>query len=93
MNITVECLYSLLIDKSPLLPMGLLAPGSAHARPSAQPPTRFFSHPKSYFFCELKPHAKFWNPTITPSGRKVTRRREREREEKITPLIVDTLFP
>ena len=39
-----------------------------------------FFHPKSYFFCELKPHAKFRNPTITPSGRKVTRRRE-EREK------------
>jgi hypothetical protein len=28
-------------------------------------------HPKSYFFCDLKTHAKFRNPTITPSGRKV----------------------
>jgi hypothetical protein len=35
------------------------------------------------------PHAKFQNPTIIPSVRKVTQRRE-EREEKITPLIVDT---
>jgi hypothetical protein len=26
---------------------------------------------KSFFFCELKPHAKFQNPTIAPSGRKV----------------------
>jgi hypothetical protein len=37
--------------------------------------------PESYFFCELKPHATFQNPTITPSLRKVTRRRE-EREER-----------
>ena len=26
------------LDKFPLAPMGVLAPGSAHARPSAQPP-------------------------------------------------------
>jgi hypothetical protein len=32
------------------------------------------------FFCELKPHAKFLNPTITPSGTKVTRAERRERE-------------
>ena len=31
-----------------------------------------FFYPKSYFFCDLKPHAKFRNPTITPSGRKET---------------------
>ena len=36
---------------------------------------------KSYFFCEVKPHAKFQNPTITPSGRKVTSGEEREREK------------
>ena len=49
--------------------------------------------PQILFFCELKSHAKFLNPTITPSGRKVNQQREwREREEKITPLIVDTLF-
>ena len=107
--------------------MGVLAPGSAHARPSAgvaatnlkqltvnflaisgdskhflcfpkkklkkRPPN--LCYPKSYFFCDLKPHAKFWNPTITPSGTKVTtlerKKRERERKkEKKTPLIVDT---
>ena len=39
-------------------------------------------HPKSYFFYDLKPHAKFHNPTITPSGRKVTRRREERREKR-----------
>ena len=27
---------------------------------------------KSYFWCDLKPHAKFRNPTITPSWRKVS---------------------
>ena len=41
---------------------------------------RIFVSPQILFFCELKPHAKFPNPTITPSGRKVTRRRERERK-------------
>jgi ribosomal protein L34 len=25
-----------------------------------------------FIFFDLKPHAKFWNPMITPSGRKVT---------------------
>ena len=42
-------------------------------------------HPKTYFFCDLKPRAKFCNPTITPSGRKVTRQKKRK-----TPLIVNT---
>ena len=37
---------------------------------SGGPPT--FVYPKSYFYCDLKPHGKFQNPTITPSGRKVT---------------------
>jgi hypothetical protein len=36
-------------------------------------------HPKSYFWCDLKPHAKIQNPTITPSGRKVS---EAERKKK-----------
>ena len=91
--------------KFPLAPMGVLAPGSAHARPSARPPIdtngNFSAHmserggkkncvrPKSYFLCDFKPHAKFQNPTITLSGRKVTRHKERKRENK-TPLIVDT---
>ena len=35
----------------------------------------------AYSFCELKPHAKFWNPTIPPSGRKVTRA-ERKKKKK-----------
>jgi hypothetical protein len=51
-----------------------------------------FFHPKSYFFSELKPHAKFQNPTINPFGRKVTRRKERKkernREEKVQSKLV-----
>jgi hypothetical protein len=43
---------------------------------------QIFVHPKSYFFCDLKPYAKFHNPTITPSGRKVTRQRERKKRRK-----------
>ena len=48
---------------------------------------QMFSHPKSYFFCDLKPHAKFQDPTITPSWRKVS---GGEEEERKMPLIVDT---
>ena len=40
-------------------------------------------HPKSYFFDDLKPHAKFQNPTITPSGRKVTWVKERKRNNAV----------
>ena len=110
------------------------APGSAHARPSAQPPidtsgnfspqvsgkggrvhkltnflvisgdSKHFSffpkkpkkstpgvqgggppilfQPQILFFCDLKSHAKFWNPTITPSGRKVTTSERRRRKRK-----------
>ena len=83
------------LQKFTLTPTGVLAPRSAHARPSAQPPidnsgkclggrVNKFEF-KSYFFCDLKPHSKFWNPTITPSGRKVS-----GGEEKKTPLIVDS---
>jgi hypothetical protein len=42
------------------------------------------------FLCELKPHAKFWNPTISPSGRKVTAAEREREEEKKTALIVDS---
>ena len=38
-----------------------------------------FVYPNSYFFGDLKPHAKFQNPMITPSGRKES---EAEREKK-----------
>jgi hypothetical protein len=104
--------------------MGVLAPGSAHARPPPLSPYRhqrkffgalvlgvksfqvilsifrFFPEknpPKNrtpgqvvlqilctsnlIFWCELKPHAKFRNPTITPSGRKVTQAEERKKKE------------
>ena len=30
-----------------------------------------FFYPKSYFFCDLKLHAKFQNPRTTPAWRKV----------------------
>jgi hypothetical protein len=36
---------------------------------------------KSYFFCDLKPHATFRNPMITPSGRKVTAAEERRKRK------------
>jgi hypothetical protein len=41
-----------------------------------------FVHLKSYFICDLKSHAKFYNTTITPSGRKVSEAEERNREER-----------
>jgi hypothetical protein len=40
------------------------------------------------FFCDLEPHAKFRNPMITPSGRKVFGRENK----KIITNIVDTSF-
>ena len=45
------------------------------------PPGSFL--PQILFFGDLNPHAKFRNPTITPSGRKVTagERRKKEREK------------
>ena len=59
--------------------MWALAPGSVHARPSAQAPINTSGN--------LKPHAQFQNPTITPFGRKVT---GAEKKKKKKPLIVDT---
>jgi hypothetical protein len=52
-------------------------------------------HPKSYFLGDLKPHPKFHNPLVTPSGRQVTKA---ERKKKNVngghlvpmPLIEDT---
>ena len=44
--------------------MGVPAPSSD--------PQKFFISQFFNFFCDLKPHAKFHNPTITPSGRKVS---------------------
>jgi hypothetical protein len=44
---------------------------------------RILLHPNSYFFCDSRPHIKFQNPTLTPSGRKISRQKERrEKEEK-----------
>jgi hypothetical protein len=40
-----------------------------------------FVYPKSYFFCDLKLHAKFHNNSTTPSGRKVCGT-ERKRKKK-----------
>jgi hypothetical protein len=37
--------------------------------------------PQILFFCNLKPHAKFQKPTVTPSGRKVTEAEERKRKK------------
>jgi hypothetical protein len=34
----VDKIYSIKVKQIPLTPMGVLAPGSAHVRPSAQPP-------------------------------------------------------
>ena len=42
---------------------------------------KFLFTPNLTFLCDLKPHAKFRNPTITPSGREVTTSEE-EREKK-----------
>ena len=38
---------------------------------ACEAPPEFCFHPKSYIFGDLKPHAKFRNSTITPSGRKI----------------------
>jgi hypothetical protein len=48
--------------------------------PGGGPP--HFCSPQFLFFCDLKAHAKFQNPTITPSGRKVTQGERREKEKK-----------
>ena len=47
--------------------------------PGARVPP-FFCTPNLIFLCDLKPHAKFQNPTITPSGRKVTGSEKKERK-------------
>ena len=44
-----------------------------------------FCLPQILIFCELKSHAKFQNPTITPSWRKVT---QAERERKKLKLFM-----
>jgi hypothetical protein len=57
--------------------MGALAPGSAHARPSAQAPID-----NLIFFCDSKLLAKFQNPRTTPSVRKYVAQNERKGEKK-----------
>ena len=67
--------------------MGVPAPGSAHARPSARPPIavseNFPAHISPKFRnpggrgVYLEAHAKFWNPTSTPSGILVTVAKEK----------------
>jgi hypothetical protein len=42
--------------------------------------------------CDLKPHGKFRNPTITPSGRKVTAA-ERKRKTPFQNLQIPTICP
>ena len=49
---------------------------------------QIFFRPKYFFVCDLKPHAKFQNLTITPSGRKVS-----QWEGEKRPLIVNTVGP
>ena len=81
-------MFSLMVDGGPSF-------GSSMFRPESEDPHRHQwgrkiiskgDVPRILFFCELKPHAKFKNPTITPSERKVTR----QKEERKTKLIVDT---
>ena len=44
--------------------------------------TTTFLNPKYVFLGDLKPHAKFQNPMITPSGRKVSEAEERKKVRK-----------
>ena len=64
--------------------MGILALMPAHTKHSAfrrmclvkknlRITPNFFLHLKSYFFGELKPHAKFQNPRTNPYVRKVSK--------------------
>ena len=38
--------------------------GTFHFSDKKNKKKNIFFYPKSYFFCDLKPHAKFHNPTI-----------------------------
>jgi hypothetical protein len=64
------------------LELGLSLAKSTPVGPGGIP--EFFLKQNLIFLCELKPHANLHNPTITPSGRKVTKaeRRKREGREK-----------
>ena len=70
-DLTIENITCL---KFPLAPMGVLAPGSAHARPSAWPPIdvsgnftaqSLQSHPQTSPPTPQKSYPKFWNPRTT----------------------------
>jgi hypothetical protein len=84
------------IIEFPLAPMGVLAPGTAHARPLTQHPidtsgnfsVQCLGGGGGKTFEKFKSHARFQNPMITLSGRKVT---TSERREK-APFIVHTSF-
>ena len=54
------------------------------------PPGGQWGSPKFYFCCDSKPHAKFQDPTITPSGRKVSEAERKKERERKNALIVDT---
>ena len=41
-----------------------------------------------YSLCDLKPHGKYQNPTITPSGRKVNGAERRRRRENTLLIVV-----
>jgi hypothetical protein len=71
--------------------VGLLKKGNTKKGPPGGWAQICFSSSKSYFFGDLKPHAKFRNPTISSSGRKVC---GGERKIKITIITnkVDTSF-
>jgi hypothetical protein len=43
--------------------------------------------------CDLKSHAKFQKPTITPSGRKVSEAEEREEKKRKKHVISGHLVP
>ena len=71
---------------------GSSLPGLRMLDPPLSPPSKpaeilrrmclgLFLDPKSYFCCDLKHHEKFRNPTLIPSGRKVTTSERREREK------------
>ena len=49
--------------------------------------------PLILFFCDLKPHTQFWNPTITPSGRKLKWQKERKSEREKNAVNSGNLFP
>jgi hypothetical protein len=55
---------------------------------------KFCFTPNPIFVCDLKPHAKFQNPRITHSGRKVTgmEREKKERKKNASRLDQKSCF-